>query len=48
MAALTGILAAQVSRDEMNNLSEGIIGGRFYAGAAYAIADAMLKQREAS
>ena len=48
MAALTGLLAALVRRDEMNDLAEGIIGGRFYAGAAYAIADAMLKQREGS
>jgi hypothetical protein len=48
MAALTGLLAAQVRRDEMNDLAEGIIDGLVYAETAYTLADAMLKQREAS
>jgi hypothetical protein len=48
MAALTGLLAAHVSREEINNLVDGLSCSRWYAPAAYAIADAMLKQREAS
>ena len=39
MAALTGLLAARFMT---------FTDGRFYAETAYALADAMLKQREAS
>lgn len=45
MAALTGIVAAQLSRDELNNLSDGIKGGMIEARAAYALADAMMAFR---
>ena len=48
MAALTGLLAAHVSREEINNLVDGLSCSRWYAPAAYTLADAMLKQREAS
>lgn len=48
MAALTGLLAAHVSREEINNLVDGLSCSCWYAPAAYAIADAILKQRESS
>ena len=46
MAALTGFCASRVSNADMEDIAEGVKGGRYVVGAAYALADAMMKARE--
>lgn len=44
--ALAGMVS-DLDGDTIESLAEGERGGRFFAKAAYALADAMLKAREA-
>ena len=45
MAALTG-LVSDMDFDDRQDLANGITGGKFYAQAAYELADAMLRARQ--
>lgn len=41
--ALQGLLAATIDKEKLQLLADGVMGGRFYAEAAWAIADKMIE-----